>query len=86
MVLALPVYAAGESSIDGVSSDALVAGLKDRGHRHASTVANADALAATIGEAMKSGQLGAGDKVICLGAGDITKIAAGLAAAVGAGK
>ena len=82
MVLALPVYAAGEAPIDGVSSDALVAGLKDRGHRHAATVADADALAATIADAIRAGGLGAGDKVICLGAGDITKVAAGLAAAV----
>ncbi len=78
MVLALPVYAAGEAPIDGVSSDVLVAGLKDRGHRHASTVADADALA----DAIANAGLGAGDKIICLGAGDITKIAAGLASAV----
>ncbi|HMN54731.1 MAG TPA: UDP-N-acetylmuramate--L-alanine ligase [Sphingopyxis sp.] len=78
MVLALPVYAAGEAPIDGVSSDVLVAGLKDRGHRHASTVADADALA----DAIANAGLGAGDKIICLGSGDITKIAAGLASAV----
>jgi UDP-N-acetylmuramate--alanine ligase len=82
MVLALPVYAAGESPIDGVSSDTLAEGLRDRGHRHASTVADADALAATIADAVRTGNLGAGDMIICLGAGDITKIAAGLAAAV----
>src|SRR3546814_647283 len=33
IVLALPVYAAGEAPIDGISSDSLVAGLRDRGHR-----------------------------------------------------
>ncbi|MBN8845772.1 MAG: UDP-N-acetylmuramate--L-alanine ligase [Sphingomonadales bacterium] len=82
MVLALPVYAAGEGPIDGVSSDSLVAGLRDRGHRHASTVADAAALAAAIGEGVKAGSLRGGDMVICLGAGDITKMAAGLAAAV----
>lgn len=82
MVLALPVYAAGESPIEGVSSDTLVAGLRDRGHRHASTVADAGGLAATIAEGIKAGSLRAGDMVICLGAGDITKVAAGLTAAV----
>ncbi|MFZ5727637.1 MAG: UDP-N-acetylmuramate--L-alanine ligase [Pseudomonadota bacterium] len=86
MVLALPVYAAGEAPIEGVSSDALVQGLRDRGHRHAATVADADALAATIAEAIRAGQIGARDKIICLGAGDVTKIAAGLAAAVGGGE
>ncbi len=79
MVLALPVYAAGEASIDGVSSDALVAGLRDRGHRQASVVADARALASAIAASIAAGDLGAGDMVICLGAGDITKMAAGLA-------
>ncbi|BBB11392.1 UDP-N-acetylmuramate--L-alanine ligase [Sphingopyxis sp. FD7] len=86
MVLALPVYAAGEAPIEGVSSDALVQGLRDRGHRHAQVIADADALAATIAEAIRAGQIGARDKIICLGAGDVTKIAAGLAAAVGGGE
>ncbi|MDZ3832639.1 MAG: UDP-N-acetylmuramate--L-alanine ligase [Sphingopyxis sp.] len=82
IVLALPVYAAGESAIDGVSSDALTQGLRDRGHRHAHVVADAAALAASIAESTKAGDLGAGDMIICLGAGDITKMAAGLAGAV----
>ncbi|WP_137752988.1 UDP-N-acetylmuramate--L-alanine ligase [Sphingopyxis sp. L1A2A] len=82
IVLALPVYAAGEAPIDGVSSDALVEGLRDRGHRQASVVADAGALAASLAASIASGELGAGDKIICLGAGDITKMAAGLAAAV----
>lgn len=82
MVLALPVYAAGESPIEGVSSDALAQGLRDRGHRHASTVADAGTLAATIADAIRTETLGAGDMIICLGAGDITKMAAGLASAV----
>jgi UDP-N-acetylmuramate--alanine ligase len=84
MVLALPVYAAGESPIDGVSSDALVEGLRDRGHRQANVVADAGALASSLAASISAGDLGAGDMVICLGAGDITKMAAGLAAAVGA--
>ena len=82
IVLALPVYAAGEAPIDGVSSDALVAGLRDRGHRQASVVADAGALAVSIADSIKAGDLGAGDMIICLGAGDITKMAAGLASAV----
>ena len=86
MVLALPVYAAGEAPIEGISSDALARGLRDRGHRHASTVADAAALAATVADAIRSGAIGAGDRIICLGAGDITKIAAGLASAVEAAK
>ena len=77
MVLVSPVYAAGEAPIEGVDAEALVAGLKTRGHRSAATVADAAALAATLAETIQPG-----DMVICLGAGDITKWAAGLADAI----
>ncbi|TAJ76862.1 MAG: UDP-N-acetylmuramate--L-alanine ligase, partial [Sphingobium sp.] len=79
IVYAAPVYTAGEQPIEGVDSAALVAGLKRRGHRNASTIADADALATAL-----AADIQADDMVICLGAGDITKWAAGLAAAVSA--
>lgn len=82
IVMALPVYAAGEQPIEGVSSDVLAAGLKQRGHREARVLSGGDELATSVAELIDAGQLGAGDMVICLGAGDITKIAAGLASAV----
>ena len=79
VVYAAPVYAAGEQPIVGVDAAALIAGVKARGHRAAQTVtgpdALADALAATIAP---------GDTIVCLGAGDITKWAAGLADAIAA--
>jgi UDP-N-acetylmuramate--alanine ligase len=78
MVLVTPVYAAGEAPVEGVDADALVAGLKRRGHRHAATVADAGALAQEL-----AGDLRPDDMVVCLGAGDITKWAAGLASAIG---
>ena len=77
IVYAAPVYTAGEQSIEGVDSAALVAGLKRRGHRNAATVADATDLAAHI-----AADIQPDDMVICLGAGDITKWAAGLADAV----
>ena len=76
-VYVTPVYAAGEAPIEGVDADALVEGLKRRGHRSAATIADADALATTLASTLR-----AGDQVICLGAGDITKWAAGLADAI----
>lgn len=82
LTLALPVYPAGESPIDGVDSGALVQGLRDRGHRQAAVLDDATALADLVRGAIEKGELGAGDMIICLGAGDITKVAAGLAAAV----
>jgi len=81
MVLVTPVYAAGEQPIDGVDAEALVEGLKRRGHRSAMTVADAAALARTLAEVVQPG-----DMVVCLGAGDITKWAAGLADAIEAAR
>ena len=77
IVYAAPVYPAGEQPIEGVDSAELVAGLKRRGHRHAATIEGADELARLV-----AADLQADDMIICLGAGDITKWAAGLAAAV----
>jgi UDP-N-acetylmuramate--alanine ligase len=79
IVYAAPVYPAGEQPIEGVDSAELVAGLKRRGHRSAATVDGADDLARAI-----AADIQADDMIICLGAGDITKWAAGLAAAVAA--
>ena len=72
-----PVYPAGEAPIAGVDGETLVAGLKARGHRAAQVTAGPDALAATLAETVEGGDL-----IVCLGAGDITKWAAGLADAV----
>ena len=77
IVYVTPVYAAGEAPLDGVSAAALVARLKARGHRAAADVADAAALAQMIAVHAQPG-----DMVVCLGAGDITKWAAGLADAI----
>lgn len=72
-----PVYVAGEEPIEGVDSAALVAGLKRRGHRKADLVDDAADLAQKLADIIE-----ADDMVVCLGAGDITKWAAGLADAI----
>ncbi len=77
IVYAAPVYPAGEQPIVGVDSAALVDGIKARGHRHAAGIAGPAELAHEL-----AGLLHPGDMVVCLGAGDITKWAAGLAAAI----
>jgi len=74
VVYAAPVYPAGEQSIDGVDAEALVAGLRARGHRAAATIDSAQDLARELAMILLPG-----DIVVCLGAGDITKWAAGLA-------
>ena len=77
IVYATPVYAAGEQPIEGINSDEMIAGMKARGHRSAQVIAGQDALAATLAETAQPG-----DMVVCLGAGDITKWAGGLADAI----
>lgn len=77
IVYVTPVYPAGEQVIAGVSAEALVEGLGRRGHRAAYTVEDEGALAVALRET-----LAPGDIVVCLGAGDITRWAAGLADAV----
>ena len=81
MVYVTPVYAAGEAPVEGVDAEALVEGIKRRGHRSAATIADADALARVL-----AGVAQPGDMVVCLGAGDITKWAAGLADAIEAAR
>jgi UDP-N-acetylmuramate--alanine ligase len=77
MVYVAPVYAAGEQPIEGVDAAALVSGLKMRGYRAAQEISGADQLATELAKVAKPD-----DMVICLGAGDITKWAAGLADAI----
>ncbi|GGB50489.1 UDP-N-acetylmuramate--L-alanine ligase [Blastomonas aquatica] len=79
IVYVAPVYAAGEDPVEGVDADALASGLKARGHRQARTISGPDELADLLAEEAQDG-----DMVVCLGAGDITKWAAGLAEAIGA--
>jgi len=74
LVLVAPVYAAGEAPIGGATSEALVEGLKERGHLGAHVAADADDVCRQLCDLAAPG-----DMVICLGAGDITKWAAGLA-------
>ena len=81
IVYVAPVYAAGEAPVEGVDAAALVQGLKLRGHRSAQEVSGPDALAAELARVVEPG-----DMVVCLGAGDITKWAAGLADAVSAAR
>ncbi len=67
-VFIAPVYAAGEQPIEGVSRDALVEGLRSRGHRDARALEGPEALAGHIAALVKPG-----DYVVCLGAGSISQ-------------
>jgi UDP-N-acetylmuramate--alanine ligase len=72
-VLVAEVYAAGEQPIEAVNREALVAGLRARGHRNAQPLPAPGELAPMIRDIAKSG-----DFVVCLGAGSITNWAQSL--------
>jgi len=72
-VVVADVYPAGESPIEGVDRDALVAGLRAHGHRNVLPLPGPDALAGIVAELAQPG-----DIVICLGAGSITNWAQAL--------
>lgn len=62
------VYAAGETPIAGFDRDGYVAGVASHGHKDVRALASLEALP----EALKD-EIGPGDYVVLLGAGDITK-------------
>ena len=66
-VVVADVYPAGEKPIEGASREALVEGLRRRGHRDVRPLPDAKSLPAVI-----AGMAQPGDMVVCLGAGDIT--------------
>ena len=67
IVFVADIYPAGESPIEGVTREALVAGLIEHGHRYVRPFTDPRELALLVGELAK-----AGDIVVCLGAGSIT--------------
>ena len=72
-VIVAETYAAGEAPIPGVDRDALVEGLRARGHRSVVPLPGPEHLAEMVHAIAKPG-----DFVICLGAGNITQWAATL--------
>src|ERR1051326_334658 len=72
-VIVADVYPAGEAPIPGVDRDALVEGMRARGHRSVVPLPSPDRLAEMVHAIARSG-----DYVVCLGAGSITRWAAAL--------
>ncbi len=66
-VIVADVYAAGEQPVPGVDRDALVEGLRARGHRSVVPLPGPESLAEMVNAIARPG-----DYVVCLGAGNIT--------------
>jgi UDP-N-acetylmuramate--alanine ligase len=77
-VMIAPVYAAGETPIEGVTHEELVSRIRAKGHRDARVISGPEGLAQIVAERARSG-----DYVVCLGAGNITQWAATLPAELG---
>src|SRR6266545_2764988 len=67
-VIIAPVYPAGETPIPGADRDAVVQGIRARGHHQVLALEGAPQLAPMIKELAQPG-----DTVVCLGAGNITQ-------------
>lgn len=78
-VIVADVYAAGEAPIDGIDRDALVEGLRARGHRSVVPLPGPDSLPGMVNAIARPG-----DYVVCLGAGTITNWANALPAELAA--
>ncbi len=76
-VIVADVYAAGEAPMPGFDKDALVDGLRARGHRSVVPLPGPESLAEMVHAIAKPN-----DFVVCLGAGNITSWAASLPAAL----
>ncbi|MDQ6961444.1 MAG: UDP-N-acetylmuramate--L-alanine ligase [Mariprofundaceae bacterium] len=77
-VCLLPVFSAGEQAIAGASSDAMVEGMQERGHRCVSLSVNMAQAHDQVCESMAEGHI-----VMLLGAGSIAKLAVALRAELG---
>ena len=66
-VIVTDIYAAGEPPLDGYDRDALIEGLRSRGHRDVLALETAEALPGLIAQLAEPE-----DFVVCLGAGNIT--------------
>ncbi|HVH75245.1 MAG TPA: UDP-N-acetylmuramate--L-alanine ligase [Stellaceae bacterium] len=67
LVLVADIYAAGEAPMDGISRDAIVAGLRAHGHRDVRPLLDPQDLALILRDIVM-----AGDMIVFLGAGSIT--------------
>lgn len=69
VLLVLPIYAAGEVVIEGVTAEGLTREIRDHGHKHAAYCPTPDAVLEHL-----RAEAGPGDLVMTLGAGDVHRV------------
>ncbi len=65
----LPIYPASEDPIEGIDSEHLLEGIKEKGHREARWIPDRGEVIPSLLKMLK-----AGDVLVTLGAGDVWKI------------
>jgi UDP-N-acetylmuramate--alanine ligase len=68
-LVVVPIYAAGEAPIEGLTAEALAQGIRDHGHRAVWCEAGLDEAGARLDRIIEPG-----DVVVCLGAGDVNRV------------
>ena len=68
-MLLLPIYAASEDPIEGIDSEHLMEGIKEKGHREVRLISNRAEVIPSLQEILRPG-----DVLVTLGAGDVWKI------------
>jgi UDP-N-acetylmuramate--alanine ligase len=69
VLVVVPIYAAGEAPIEGVSAVSLAQGIRDHGHRAVWYEEDLDAAGDRLDRIVEPG-----DVVVCLGAGDVNRV------------
>ncbi len=77
-LLLLPIYAASEDPIEGIDSEHLMDGIKEKGHREVRMISNRDDVIPLLKEILQPG-----DVLVTLGAGDVWKIGQDLVSSAG---
>ena len=75
----LPIYPAGEDPIEGIDSEHLLEGIKEKGHREVRLFSNRAEVIPSL-----QGMLKSGDVLVTLGAGDVWKIGQEIVSTTGA--
>ena len=78
-LLLLPIYAASEDPIEGIDSEHLMEGIKEKGHREVRLFSNRAEVIPSLQEILRPG-----DVLVTLGAGDVWKIGQDLVSQAGA--
>jgi UDP-N-acetylmuramate--alanine ligase len=74
----MPIYAAGEEPIEGIDSEKLFEGIKEKGHHGVKYFPRRDEIIPALQEILKDG-----DVLVTLGAGDVWKIGQELVSSTG---